>query len=514
MSDFLGIDLVAGLDQGKTVSEINATISRITDDPKLNKVDLKININDDAVRAIREINSQIKEMGTTVDKLNAKLKNLGVSRGSDKNLEKQVDQIKQNEQATSKAGKTATDVARQQREAQNLLNKTLAEGNTLKKESYKLDENKRRVGVTREYGDRDGISTKSFNYKLDGDKETLISGKEIENIDRANKTVEKHHREHNKNLQSISAEREKISKLLRNAETMHGADSKVIGDFRKQMQGSDLKHWQSLTKGVEGYTDSLKTMSDAERIRLAQQKAAFNVDKLGRAVHGTISPEHQRALDNYIANMMRLDTNIPGWQQKLSRYGAEFSNLRDQVIHADQGFARFSKQMASAMLRVPIYAATISAMYAPMRMFQDALQQTIEIDSQLTVLDRVSNGTIEMNTALEDSIDIANRLGNVVSEVNDVLINFARQGYRGDDLTAISEVATVMSNVSDLGAEDAASSLTAAMKAFNIEAKDSIEIVDSLNEVDNNYSITTQQLAQTIQKSAGVANTFGKLNAA
>src|SRR5699024_6546320 len=129
MSDFLGIDLVAGLDQAKSVSEINGVIGRIAEDPKLNKIDLKININDEAIKTIKEISKQIKQMGTDIDKLNAKLRNLGVSKNTEDGIKKQVNQIKQVEQATNKAGKSAADIARQQREAQNLLNKSIAEGN-------------------------------------------------------------------------------------------------------------------------------------------------------------------------------------------------------------------------------------------------------------------------------------------------------------------------------------------------------------------------------------------------
>lgn len=47
-----------------------------------------------------------------------------------------------------------------------------------------------------------------------------------------------------------------------------------------------------------------------------------------------------------------------------------------------------------------------------------------------------------------------------------------------------------MSNVSTMNLEESMSKLTAATKVFNIEAEDSLRVVDALNEVDNNFAIS------------------------
>jgi TP901 family phage tail tape measure protein len=123
------------------------------------------------------------------------------------------------------------------------------------------------------------------------------------------------------------------------------------------------------------------------------------------------------------------------------------------------------------------------------RAFSDAVQQIIQIDTQLTELMRVSNGQENINKVLSESIRLADELGNKVSQVNEAIIGFSRQGFRGDDLIAISEVATLMSNVSTLSLEESMSGVTAAMKVFNITAEDSIRIVNALNEVDELLSL-------------------------
>src|SRR5690606_37197281 len=94
----------------------------------------------------------------------------------------------------------------------------------------------------------------------------------------------------------------------------------------------------------------------------------------------------------------------------------------------------FGSQLATAMQRIPIWSLGMSSFYLPLHGIQDALKQIIEIDSQLTVLERVSNGQININEALKESVRIATELGNTISQVNDGLTNFSRSGFRGEDL--------------------------------------------------------------------------------
>src|SRR5690606_29206314 len=57
--------------------------------------------------------------------------------------------------------------------------------------------------------------------------------------------------------------------------------------------------------------------------------------------------------------------------------------------------------------------------------------------------------------------------------------------------------------------QEAGETLISTMNAFNIEAEESIRIVDAFNEVDNNFAVSTQQLAEGMSKGASTAKTFG-----
>ena len=59
-------------------------------------------------------------------------------------------------------------------------------------------------------------------------------------------------------------------------------------------------------------------------------------------------------------------------------------------------------------------------------------------------------------------------------------------------------------NVADeaISAGDSADFIISQMKAFNIEAEDSLHIIDAVNEVSNNFAVSSADLATNIGKAS------------
>jgi hypothetical protein len=262
-------------------------------------------------------------------------------------------------------------------------------------------------------------------------------------------------------------------------------------------------------------TEKRKTEQLKQQLSLYKQQQAINVQTAKRRYDGLID---NKALDNHLKKVNQLSHTTPKVQHQMREFAMGFKQIEANAKTAagaldtgNRSALSFGSAMKTALIKFPIWIASASLIYAPIRAFSDAVRQIIEIDTQLTELMRVSNGQENINKVLSESIRLADELGNKVTNLNTAIIGFSRQGFRGDDLIAISEVATLMSNVSTLSLEESMSGVTAAMKVFNIEASESIKIVNSLNEVDNNFSIETAQLSDAIKKAGGAARAFGKL---
>jgi TP901 family phage tail tape measure protein len=160
---------------------------------------------------------------------------------------------------------------------------------------------------------------------------------------------------------------------------------------------------------------------------------------------------------------------------------------------------------------VPVWMAAMTAFYGSIRSFRNMVDEILKVDSSITELKRVASSTINIDEIFQGSVDLSKELGNnihdIMQAVNDLARTYGTMNER--QLLAVAKTATLMANVSDLNVEEATQTLVGTMNAFNISAEDSVRIVDSLNEVDNDYAISTKQLAEGLQKSASTAKTFG-----
>lgn len=218
--------------------------------------------------------------------------------------------------------------------------------------------------------------------------------------------------------------------------------------------------------------------------------------------------------DSLLSQVKQIDPASKGAAKSIDGVSTSFGRMKAEATAAGRESMTLMDSFRVAMEKFPVWMAASTAFYGTVRSMRDAISQIIDMDSQMTVLRRVAGDGVDVNKVLEESVALAGKLGNEIADINEGFIAFARQGFRGEELTKMAEYATLLGNISELNVEDAASVLTAGLKGFNIEAENAIGIVDSLNEVDNNYSITTLQLAEAMQRSAGAASTYGKQSAA
>lgn len=103
------------------------------------------------------------------------------------------------------------------------------------------------------------------------------------------------------------------------------------------------------------------------------------------------------------------------------------------------------------------------------------------------------------------------KLGN---EMIQAATEFAKSGYNPEQSLELGKIALMYTNIADeiISASDSASILIAQMKAFNIQADDSIRIIDVINEVSNNFAVSSGDIARNLGKVSSLwANSGGDL---
>ncbi len=88
---------------------------------------------------------------------------------------------------------------------------------------------------------------------------------------------------------------------------------------------------------------------------------------------------------------------------------------------------------------------------------------------------------------------------------------FSKAGFTPEDSARLAQVSSLFQNIADseVSAGDAASFIISQMKAFGIEADKATTILDKVNEVSNNYSVSSTDITSALTKQSASLAAYG-----
>lgn len=149
---------------------------------------------------------------------------------------------------------------------------------------------------------------------------------------------------------------------------------------------------------------------------------------------------------------------------------------------------------------------------ATQRVLQDIVDSVIELDDAQVELAKVTNLTnIEIDRLTEQAFELSFELGKTTSEVLESISAFSKMGYQANSTAKdLGYLALMLTNIGDgISLDQATSSITAALKGFEMGSQDAQKIVDSYNEISNNFAVTTLDLVEAVEKVSATMNQAG-----
>lgn len=128
-----------------------------------------------------------------------------------------------------------------------------------------------------------------------------------------------------------------------------------------------------------------------------------------------------------------------------------------------------------------------------------------ELDASVTEYRKVSELT---DSQMGGFIDTARELGLTVARTTDEMVEAATEFKKmgNDDSTSLQlgRLATMFQNIADeaISAGDSASFINSQMKAFNFTANEAIHVLDAVNEVANNFAVSSGDISTALPKAA------------
>lgn len=168
------------------------------------------------------------------------------------------------------------------------------------------------------------------------------------------------------------------------------------------------------------------------------------------------------------------------------------------------GFPAFMRGFQGKINSILQYTASITSIYRIWGEIRRGIQYIREIDSALTELKKVTDETEKTyDNFLDTAAKTADKVGSTIKEVVSSTADWARLGYSLEDAHQLAESTSILLNVSEFQSiEDATSALTSTLQAFGYTADQSMNVVDVLNEVGNNFAISSDGIATALQDSA------------
>ncbi len=133
------------------------------------------------------------------------------------------------------------------------------------------------------------------------------------------------------------------------------------------------------------------------------------------------------------------------------------------------------------------------------------VKEVYKLDNATTEFKKVSDLT---GASLDKYVEKLSKMGQQVartgSEMVDAATEFRKSGFNDEDAANLALTASIYQNVADdaITAGEASNFIVAQLKAFGIEAENSMHVIDALNEVSNNFAVSSSDLSNNLGKAS------------
>lgn len=323
-------------------------------------------------------------------------------------------------------------------------------------------------------------------------------------------------------------------------------NSNVVAKANESLQ--NLKN-----KGIYGLQDEINSAEQAisdltmefTRGSISAEKYEQEVQKLLKPLHkvqtvlgeNMTQEEGETAVDEYIENFvnsiggrnLEVESSELDYSTGIMRTTASFIDAEGhasqlvtslnlvngqltQVVETGEKTSLLSKMFdgfKKGLVNVAQYIAGFEVFDFLKEIFQEGVQYVIDFDTALTEMRKVSDESVSsLKNFQAGSFDMANEVGTTALQIQQSTADFMRLGETLDEAAESAKVANKLMAVSEFEGIEEATEALVAMKAAYSDIDQNV-IVDKLNQVGNNFSISTDGLASALQRSASALTTAG-----
>ena len=221
-----------------------------------------------------------------------------------------------------------------------------------------------------------------------------------------------------------------------------------------------------------------------------------------------------KTLENKVSELkLKIDS------QKVSKANKQLASLNATAKEGKKQAEKWQYSWTKAFQSFTTYMSVTTVFYQTIHTIRDMIDEVTELDGALVELKKVTDLEGEsLKQFTKEAYEAGANVAKTGTEMVEAATSFAKAGYSKDQILQLGEVATMYTNIADeaISSADAADFIIAQLKAFNLESKDMNEtlsnayhIIDAVNEVSNNFAVSSSDIATNLGKASSVMANAG-----
>lgn len=260
-------------------------------------------------------------------------------------------------------------------------------------------------------------------------------------------------------------------------------------------QEAELK---GLVTACEKASDSFKSLSASEK-----GASQIAIDKLVQRINKDLDECTNYSKEAKFGLRALRDELESANPRNLKEITSEIINIENAEIKAGRaGRSFFDTLKNSGFHQIAAQMAGMFGLYDAINLGKEGFNVVRELNTALTEMRKVSDESLQsLKNYQNTTFDTADAVGTTAKQIQNSTADWMRLGESMNQAAESAKDANVLLNVSEFeGIDEATESLVSMSQAY--KDLDKMDIIDVLNNIGNNYSISTDGLATALKDSA------------
>ncbi len=289
-----------------------------------------------------------------------------------------------------------------------------------------------------------------------------------------------------------------------------------VNNLQNQIANFNLSNQSDVDrlKAIDAEIKNIIKESNLLENKLVKQKSNLaeivSQMKIFKSQNTNMSRSQKAELDqiiNYAETMQRSGEEVASEVENIK---VRFVGLKAEVNETGKAGKNFFDQIGNRLSDMNSkFVAQFLSWQDWIRYIQQGISTIRDLDEAMTEVRKVSSATDAQYESFQKTISsTAKEIASTNKELLNSSADFLRLGYSLDEASDLAKNATLFVNVGDgVDVNTATEDMITAMKAFDIQAKDSIKIVDDYNQIGNKFALSATDIGEAMKRSASALET-------